>query len=64
MLHIGYAERKVIMTEQTNGRISYVPTPLAHALGGYETIISRFGPGAGEMIRDASCELLEKLIEF
>jgi len=55
--------RKVIMTEQTNGRISYVPTPLAHALGGYETIITRFGPGAGEMIRDTSCALLEQLID-
>jgi len=55
--------RNVIMTEQTNGRISYVPTPLAHALGGYETIISRFGPGAGEMIRDTSCELIDSLLE-
>ena len=56
--------RNIIMTEQTNGRISYVPTPLAHALGGYETIITRFGPGAGEMIRDASCELIEQLIDW
>ncbi len=55
--------RKIIMTEQTNGRISYVPTPLAHALGGYETIITRFGPGAGEMIRDTSCELIENLLK-
>ena len=53
---------KVIVTEQTNGRISYVPTKLACALGGYETILTRFKPDAGELIRDTSCELLEKLM--
>ena len=41
----------------------HVTAPLAHALGGYETIISRFGPGAGEMIRDAGCELIENLLK-
>ena len=54
--------RKVIVTELTNGRISYVPTRLACALGGYETILTRFNPGAGEVIRDASCELVKTLI--
>lgn len=33
-----------------------------HGGGGYETIITRFGPGAGETIRDTSCELIETLI--
>ena len=54
--------RKVIVTELTNGWISYVPTRLACALGGFETILTRFNPGAGDLIRDASCELLEMLM--
>ncbi len=57
-----FQNRKVIVTEQTNGRISYLPTRLACALGGYETIITRFNPGTGEFIRDACCEQLERLI--
>ncbi|MBT3377516.1 MAG: hypothetical protein HN742_32990 [Lentisphaerae bacterium] len=72
MLHVGCAQldikqrfphRDVIVAELTNGRIAYVPTRLAHALGGYETMIARFGPGADETIRDTSCELLEELME-
>ncbi len=57
-----FKDRKVIVTELTNGRISYVPTRLACALGGYETIITRFNPGTGELIRDINCELIDKLI--
>ncbi len=57
-----FKDRKVIVTELTNGRISYVPTRLACALGGYETIITRFNPGTGELIRDVSCELVEQLV--
>ncbi len=57
-----FKNRKVIMCELTNGRSGYVPTKLACALGGYETIVTRFNPGAGEMIRDASRELIEQLI--
>lgn len=56
-----FSDRKVIVVEQTNGRIGYVPTRLACALGGYETIITRFNPGTGELIRDTSCELIAKL---
>ena len=59
-----FKDRNVIVTELTNGRISYLPTRLACALGGYETIITRFKPGAGELIRDASCELIERLKEI
>ncbi len=55
--------RKVIVTELTNGRIGYVPTRLACALGGYETIITRFNPGTGELIRDTSIELVKQLIK-
>ena len=54
--------RKVIVTELTNGRIGYVPTKLACALGGYETIGTRFNPGAGDLIRDVSCGLVETLM--
>ncbi len=57
-----FIDRKVICTELTNGRIGYVPTRLACALGGYETLETRFDPDAGERIRDACCELIEKLI--
>lgn len=56
-----FPTRKVILTEQTDGRIGYVPTRLACALGGYEAIQTRFNPDAGERIRDASCELIENL---
>ncbi len=59
-----FAGRNVIVTELTNGRTSYVPTRLACALGGYETIISRFNPGTGERIRDACVELLETVISL
>ena len=54
--------RKVIVTELTNGWIGYVPTQVACALGGYETIQTRFNPGAGDLIRDTSCDLLEELM--
>ncbi|MFN2352622.1 MAG: hypothetical protein ABR497_11825, partial [Kiritimatiellia bacterium] len=57
-----FKDRKVIVTELTNGRIGYVPTRLACALGGYETILTRFNPGTGELIRDTSCTLIESLI--
>lgn len=57
-----FKDRRVIVSELTNGRIGYVPTRLACALGGYETHGTRFGPGAGELIRDASCDLIERLI--
>lgn len=57
-----FQNRKVIVTEQTNGRIGYVPTRLGCALGGYETILTRFNPGTGEVIRDTGSELLENLI--
>lgn len=59
-----FKDRKVIVVEQTNGRISYVPTRLACALGGYETILTRFNPGTGELLRDASCDLIERLKEI
>lgn len=53
----------IMVAELTNGRIGYVPTRLACALGGYETLETRFNPDAGEQIREASCELIERLIE-
>lgn len=58
-----FKDRKVIVTELTNGRIGYVPTRLAFALGGYETIITRFNPGTGELIRDVSCDLITGLLD-
>lgn len=33
-----------------------------HALGGCETTIARFGPGAGDLIRDASCQAPESVM--
>ncbi len=54
---------KVICAELTNGRIGYVPTRLACAMGGYETLEMRFNPDAGERIRDASGELIEALLK-
>jgi len=54
--------RKLIMSELTNGWSGYVPTRLACAMGGYETIQTRFDPDAGEQIFKASRELLEQLI--
>ncbi|MFN2352571.1 MAG: hypothetical protein ABR497_11570, partial [Kiritimatiellia bacterium] len=58
-----FKNHKIMVAELTNGRIGYVPTRLACALGGYETIETRFNPDAGEQIRDASCGLIEKLID-
>ena len=58
-----FKDRRVIVTELTNGRIGYVPTRLACALGGYEAIQTRFNPGAGETIRDIGCELIESLLK-
>ena len=57
-----FKERKVIVTELTNGFISYVPIRLACALVGFETILTWFDPGAGDLIRDVSCEQIEGLI--
>ena len=54
--------RKVIVCELTNGFVSYVPTRLACALGGFETILTWFNPGAGDLIRDVSCEQLDRLM--
>ena len=57
-----FKDHKIMVAELTNGRIGYVPTRLAYALGGYETIETRFNPDAGEHIREASCSLIERLI--
>ena len=62
-LEIKERGHKVIVTELTNGFVSYVPTRLACALGGFETILTWFDSGAGDLIRDASCEQIEKLMD-
>jgi neutral ceramidase len=56
-----YSDYKVIMAELTNGWCSYVPTRLAIALGGYETMQRRLSADAGRLIVDTSSELIEKL---
>ncbi len=58
-----FKAQKIMVAELTNGRIGYVPTRLACALGGYETIETRFNPDAGEQISEASCGLIEGLID-
>lgn len=55
--------QKIMIAELTNGRIGYVPTRLACALGGYETIETRFNPDAGEQICEASRGVIESLID-
>lgn len=52
---------KVIMAEITNGWCSYVPTKQAIALGGYETAQRRLDAEAGQMIVDASADLIRVL---
>ena len=52
-----------MVVEQTNGAIGYIPTLTAYANKGYETWYgehSNISVNAGEMIRDASIEMLTK----
>jgi len=59
-----FRDKKIIVTELTNGAAGYVPTKLAFALGGYEmrrAISSKLDREAGKMIVENSIKLIEEL---
>ncbi len=61
-LKSAFPEYKVMLTDFTDGACNYVPTPLAIALGGYETEHRRYQPDAGDRIRQASMGLIRELL--
>ena len=56
-----FKETQVMVVELANGWISYVPTRLAIALGGYEVSQRRVCQEGGQMITDASIDLVNRI---
>ncbi len=56
--------KKIILADLTNGSANYIPTPLAIALGGYETEHRRYEPAAGEKIMTAGAALARELFHL
>lgn len=48
----------VVSEQSGNGNLSYVPNRKAFSEGGYEVISARFSPGGGELLVDASVQML------
>lgn len=51
----------VVSEQSGNGAISYVPNRKAFPEGGYEVVSARFSPGGGEILTDATLQLLVDL---
>ena len=51
----------LFIMSMTNGSVGYIPVEIAYKQGGYESNSSRFRPGCGEQIADASVELLDQM---
>ncbi len=60
-LKAAFPGQKVMLVDQTNGGVNYVPTEVAIALGGYETEHRRYTPDAGQRILEKSIEVVKQL---